>query len=59
MVDDLLGRPKVHPEKAARQDDVGVATGMYYTPVGGDIMFVEAWSCAARASSCLPGSSVK
>src|SRR5919205_371139 len=29
MVDDLLGRPKVHPEKAARQDEVGVATGMY------------------------------
>ena len=42
MVDDLLGRPKVHPEKMARADEVGVATGMYYTPIGGDIMFVEA-----------------
>ena len=42
MVDDLLGRPRVHPEKMARQDEVGVATGMYYTPTGGDIMFVEA-----------------
>src|SRR5690606_15090043 len=42
MVDDLLGRPKVHPEKMARTDQVGVATGMYYTPTGGDIMFVEA-----------------
>src|SRR5213076_1848085 len=42
MVDDLLGRPKVHPEKMARHDEVGVATGMYYTPTGGDIMFVEA-----------------
>src|SRR6059036_2531222 len=41
-VDDLLGRPKVHPEHKAREDEVGVATGMYYTPVGGDIMFVEA-----------------
>ena len=38
MVDDLLGRPKVHPEKAARHDEIGVATGMYYTPTGGDIM---------------------
>ncbi len=38
----LLGRPKVHPERASEQDEVGVATGMYYTPVGGDIMFVEA-----------------
>ncbi|MEO8227539.1 MAG: LON peptidase substrate-binding domain-containing protein, partial [Gemmatimonadota bacterium] len=42
MVDNLLGRPKVHPEKMARADEVGVATGMYYTPTGGDIMFVEA-----------------
>jgi len=37
-----LGRPKVRPERAAREDAVGVATGMYYTPSGGDIMFVEA-----------------
>src|SRR2546425_10125592 len=27
-VDDLLGRPKVHPEHKAREDEVGVATGM-------------------------------
>jgi len=41
-VRDLLGRPKVHPEHAAEENEVGVATGMYYTPAGGDIMFVEA-----------------
>jgi ATP-dependent Lon protease len=41
-VRDLLGRPKVHPERAAAEHEVGVATGMYYTPAGGDIMFVEA-----------------
>jgi len=41
-VEALLGRPKVHPERIADQDEVGVATGMYYTPMGGDIMFVEA-----------------
>ena len=39
---DLLGRPKVHPEQVASSNEVGVATGMYYTPSGGDIMFVEA-----------------
>src|SRR5688500_13421082 len=39
---ELLGRPKVHPERAASEHEVGVATGMYYTPAGGDIMFVEA-----------------
>ncbi len=41
-VRDLLGRPRVHPEHAAEENEVGVATGMYYTPAGGDIMFVEA-----------------
>ena len=39
---DLLGRPRVHPERMAAEDAVGVATGMFYTPMGGDIMFVEA-----------------
>ncbi|MGB5302923.1 MAG: endopeptidase La, partial [Gemmatimonadota bacterium] len=38
---DLLGQPKVHPEKKLAVDTVGVATGMYYTPVGGDIMRIE------------------
>jgi ATP-dependent Lon protease len=41
-VQELLGRPRVHPERVAAVDEVGVATGMYYTPMGGDIMFVEA-----------------
>ncbi|MBW3554369.1 MAG: endopeptidase La, partial [Gemmatimonadetes bacterium] len=41
-VQPLLGRPRVHPEVKAKEDVVGVATGMYYTPMGGDIMFVEA-----------------
>ena len=40
-VADLIGKPKVHPEHAAEVDMVGTATGMFYTPVGGDIMFVE------------------
>src|SRR5881275_368070 len=30
-VRELLGRPKVHPEHAQEQNEVGVATGMYYT----------------------------
>ncbi len=42
VVKEFLGRSKVHPERAGREDVVGVATGLYYTPVGGDIMFIEA-----------------
>jgi ATP-dependent Lon protease len=55
MVNDLLGRPKVHPEKKAREDEIGVATGMYYTPTGGDIMFVEASTMRGKGELVLTG----
>ena len=55
MIDDLLGRPKVHPEKAAGDDAIGVATGMFYTPVGGDIMFVEASTMPGKGELILTG----
>jgi len=54
-VDDLIGRPKVHPEHKEREDQVGVATGMYYTPVGGDIMFVEASVMRGKGELVLTG----
>ena len=54
-VHDLLGRPKVHPEHKAGEDQVGVATGMYYTPVGGDIMFVEASLMRGKGDLVLTG----
>ena len=54
-VDELLGRPTVHPERKAGEDQVGVATGMYYTPVGGDIMFVEASVMRGKGELVLTG----
>ncbi len=54
-VRELLGRPKVHPERAAGQDEVGTATGMYYTPTGGDIMFVEAQTMRGKGELVLTG----
>ncbi len=54
-VHELLGRPKVHPEQAADSDQIGVATGMFYTPVGGDIMFVEASPMAGKGNLVLTG----
>ncbi len=54
-VSKLLGRPKIHPEKAAREAQVGVATGMYYTPVGGDIMFVEVRTMRGKGELVLTG----
>jgi ATP-dependent Lon protease len=55
QVAELLGRPKVHPEHAAEADQVGVATGMFYTPVGGDIMFVEASPMPGKGELVLTG----
>jgi ATP-dependent Lon protease len=54
-VNELLGRPRVHPEQAAASDQVGVATGMFYTPVGGDIMFVEASPMPGKGELVLTG----
>ena len=54
-IPDLIGRPKVHPERMAREDQAGVATGMYYTPVGGDIMFVEASVMRGKGDLVLTG----
>ncbi|MBA3461185.1 MAG: endopeptidase La [Deltaproteobacteria bacterium] len=51
----LLGRPRVHPEKANREDQVGISTGMYYTPAGGDIMFVEAAPMRGKGDLILTG----
>lgn len=55
VVRDLLGRPRVHPERMAPKDTVGVATGMFYTPMGGDIMFVEASVMAGKGGLVLTG----
>jgi ATP-dependent Lon protease len=51
----LLGRPRVHPEKKAPGDQIGIATGMYYTPAGGDIMFVESSLMRGRGELILTG----
>jgi ATP-dependent Lon protease len=51
----MLGRPKVHPEQAAQADTIGVATGMYYSAMGGDIMFVETSASKGKDSLILTG----
>ncbi len=50
-----LGRPRYLPETEARGPQVGVATGMYYTPVGGDIMFVEVSVMPGKGQLILTG----
>lgn len=55
QVAQLLGRARLHPERASSVDRVGVATGMFYTPVGGDILFVEATTMPGKGNLVLTG----
>jgi ATP-dependent Lon protease len=52
---DLLGQPKVYPEKKMEEDTVGVATGMFFTPAGGDIMLVETSVMGGKEGLMLTG----
>jgi len=48
-VKDYLGGPRFYPESARDELPVGVATGMAWTEMGGEVLFIEA--------TLLPGSS--
>ncbi|TMQ24037.1 MAG: endopeptidase La [Deltaproteobacteria bacterium] len=41
QLEDLLGPPRHVSDTAGRKPEIGVVTGLAWTPVGGDIMFVE------------------
>jgi ATP-dependent Lon protease len=41
-VEELLGRPTFFDEVSERTERPGVATGLAWTPTGGDVLFVEA-----------------
>jgi ATP-dependent Lon protease len=50
-----LGPARFLPESEARNSQVGVATGMYYSPVGGDIMFIEVSSMPGKGQLVITG----
>jgi len=54
-LDQFLGRPKVFQEELLKRDQIGVATGLAWTPVGGDILFIEATAMKGRGSLTLTG----
>ncbi len=55
MIHKVLGPPRFEPELASRTSVPGVATGMAYTPVGGDILFIEASRMSGRGNITLTG----
>ncbi len=51
----FLGPIRFEPELASRTSVAGVATGMAYTPVGGDILFIEATRMPGKGGIILTG----
>jgi ATP-dependent Lon protease len=54
-VSSILGPRKFDPELASRTSVAGVATGMAYTPVGGEILFIEATRMPGKGMITLTG----
>jgi ATP-dependent Lon protease len=50
-----LGRPRFFNEAKERIDQPGIATGLVWTPVGGDIIFVEATAVAGNKELKITG----
>ncbi len=54
-VEEILGPPRYFPETAERCEVPGVATGLAWTPVGGDIIFIEATKMKGAGKTTLTG----
>jgi ATP-dependent Lon protease len=54
-VRELLGRPRYIPETKRRTAEPGVATGLAWTPVGGDVLFVEATAMPGTGKLTITG----
>jgi ATP-dependent Lon protease len=52
---EYLGRPRFFNEVRKRVASIGVATGMAWTPVGGDILFIETQSMPGTGKLVLTG----
>jgi ATP-dependent Lon protease len=54
-VSEYLGRQRFFEEAAERIDRPGIATGLAWTPVGGEILFIEAASMPGKGQLTLTG----
>jgi ATP-dependent Lon protease len=55
QIHELLGRRRFFNELAERIDRPGIATGLAWTPVGGEVLFVEATMVPGRENLLLTG----
>jgi ATP-dependent Lon protease len=52
---ELLGKRRFQPESGRRTGEAGVATGLAWTPAGGDVLFVEATSYPGEGKLTITG----
>lgn len=52
---EFLGAPKIIPEEVLKKDQIGVSTGLAWTAVGGDVLFVEALRMRGKGNLVLTG----
>jgi ATP-dependent Lon protease len=50
-----IGPPKAYSEVAARRGEIGLATGLAWTPTGGEIIFIESLKVKGRKGLILTG----
>ena len=51
----FLGVPRILPDYDNRKDEVGVATGLAWTPYGGDVLYIEATPMEGKGNLLLTG----
>jgi ATP-dependent Lon protease len=54
-VRNFLGPPRNMPEERLLRDQIGVATGLAWTPYGGEVLFVEAQAMNGKGALILTG----
>jgi ATP-dependent Lon protease len=52
---EFLGAPKIIPEEVLKKDQIGVSTGLAWTAVGGDVLFIEALRMKGKGGLVLTG----
>lgn len=55
MIKTLLGPPRFKSGESEKEDQVGIATGMAWTPVGGELLFIEALLMPGKGNVIVTG----
>jgi ATP-dependent Lon protease len=55
LVNELLGPPRFAHEKGLQEDAVGIVTGLAFTPVGGEVLHIEAARYPGKGGVTLTG----